>query len=398
MGFWNKSLYLILLIAFFGMMGGALMGPVLPALMDPFGVTESRVGLVLGVYTFFTAVTMPFVGSLIDSFGRKKVAFICLVVNGFAGVGCSIASNFVVLLVFRAVQGVGIAGLMPVAMTLIDDLYQEEEKVRAMGRLSTTTAVGGVLAPLLGGSLAFLNWRYPFYFYGLSIPVAIASISYLPDRNKTNLDDEPEKGLNRASELKSCLMKVDLIAILASAFLIFFLLYTIVTFLPMKLVNQLGYTEMEAGIILAALALTGAIVALNIEKISPKSSFKPLISLGFLLTGSGVILLSISPTIKQIIPSLLIFGAGMGLIQPLLNDVVTDLAPDTAVGTTTSIYNTMKYVGQTAAPLFFGWILISTNLNTVFLVSGLIGITGAIIAAIQTQRKNKKPKNKELTR
>lgn len=154
----------ILVVAFFGMMGGALMGPVLPALITPFGVVEETVGLVLAVYTLATAVTMPFVGPLIDKVGRKEVLVTCLFVNGVFGSLCAFAQSFSILLVFRALQGIGIAGLIPVAMTLINDYY-DKKKVRAMSRLSITTSVGGVLAPLLGGSLAYLNWQYPFYFY-----------------------------------------------------------------------------------------------------------------------------------------------------------------------------------------------------------------------------------------
>ncbi|PTD94919.1 MFS transporter, partial [archaeon SCG-AAA382B04] len=112
----DNKLGFILATAFFGMMGGALMGPVLPALIEPFGVGEGKVGLVLGVYTFATAVTMPFVGVLIDKVGRKQVLVFGLIINGVFGSLCSLSPDFSTLLMFRALQGIGIAGLMPVAM------------------------------------------------------------------------------------------------------------------------------------------------------------------------------------------------------------------------------------------------------------------------------------------
>lgn len=374
----NKLGY-ILAVAFFGMMGGALMGPVLPALIERFGVTEETVGLVLGVYTLTTAVTMPFVGPFIDKIGRKQVLIIFLFINGLFGSLCSLAPNFTVLLIFRALQGIGIAGLMPVAMTLIDDYYHRKGKVRAMDRLSITTSIGGVLAPLLGGALAYLNWQYPFLFYGLTIPLAIVLSFNLPQPSR----DVNEKGLKQYfTEMSYSFKQLDILAVVASAFLLFFLLYTIVTYLPIKLVRELGFTEMQAGLVLAAQAISTAIIAFNIEKIKERSTNQTILGSGFLFSGAAVFLLSKPTSFWLIIPLLGVFGIGMGLVDPVINDLITTLAPEEAVGGVTSIYNTMKYVGQTAAPISLGALLIYYPRPIAFLASGSIGIIGSSVALI----------------
>ncbi|WP_366924605.1 MFS transporter [Metallumcola ferriviriculae] len=70
---WSRTFILILGIALLGMMGGSLLGPVLPALVSPFGIIDEQVGMVLAVYTASTALSMSFVGPLIDKLGRKQV-------------------------------------------------------------------------------------------------------------------------------------------------------------------------------------------------------------------------------------------------------------------------------------------------------------------------------------
>jgi len=62
---------IILIMGGFGVMGGGLLAPALPALTEPFGVGEDALGLVLGIYTFSAALGLPFIGFFIDSEFRK---------------------------------------------------------------------------------------------------------------------------------------------------------------------------------------------------------------------------------------------------------------------------------------------------------------------------------------
>jgi len=155
----KPTLPIICLVAFFGMSGGALLGPVLPAMVEPLHTSREAVGMVLAVYTFSTALSMLLIGSIVDRFGRKNILIPCLIINGIAGTACYFAPNLTVLLALRLVQGIGIAGMMPVAMTMIGELYSGLDRVHAMGRMSMTTAIGSVSAPLIGGGMAVFGWN-----------------------------------------------------------------------------------------------------------------------------------------------------------------------------------------------------------------------------------------------
>lgn len=144
----DLTLAIILAVAMFSMMGGALIGPALPAIDDPFNVSEDTVVYVLAVYLTSTAIMMPFIGFMIDKYGRKTVLIPCLLINGTFGGLCSIAPTFEVLLLFRAIQGIGIAGMAPVSMTLIGDLYHGLSRTKAMGYYSAIMSIGAVTSPI----------------------------------------------------------------------------------------------------------------------------------------------------------------------------------------------------------------------------------------------------------
>lgn len=371
----SPILSLTLAVGLLGMMGGALIAPALPALMGPFRVDEGSVGLVLGFYALTTAMALPFMGFFIDRFGRKQVVIPSLLLNGIAGPLCAIALNFPTLLLLRALQGIGIAGMAPVALTLIGDFYGGLERTKAMGMFSSTLAVGGILAPIIGGTLASLSWKFPFLVYFVSIPLAFAIWIWLPSL---------KKGRSRSlgeylKPFKDALKNVRVSGVLLSNFLAFLLLYTIVTFLPILLVQRYGISEALVGILLSIQGIAVALIALQSDKIVNLISKPGIVCIGFLVSGVCLLALSLElPMILVVLP-LAIFGLGRGLIQPQINTLVTEVAPEDRLGGLVSIYNIMKYIGQMSAPVILGSVIAFTNIQAAFLISGILGIGASLI-------------------
>ncbi|WP_292487973.1 MFS transporter [Methanohalobium sp.] len=382
MGFMDKLvLFIICLVAFFGMAGGALMGPVLPSMVEPLNTSREAVGWVLGVYTFSTALFMVLLGVVTDRIGRKKVLIPCLLINGVAGLAGYFAPNLPILLVFRFIQGIGIAGMMPVVMTMIGELYDGLERVHAMGRMSMTTAVGSVSAPLIGGTLAVLGWNYPFLFYGLTIPLAFIAMLFLPETMNSN----PEQ----RTGFKKMFMSLKDIRVAYTVFLsfaVFFLLYTIVIYVPFILKDNFGFTSQGAGLALGVQGASMVIFASQAKRLASKYPKYTILGIGFTLLGIAVVGMSGVYSIPLVFLLLLVFGVGFGMVQPLLNTLVTQVAPNDAMGSVVSLFNTMKYVGQTAAPAVLGVILLNSNLVVVFIASSLLGFCVAISTYIMRHK------------
>lgn len=366
----RSTLTLILAVALLGMMGGSLVGPVLPAISDHFGIGGGSVGLVITVYAASTAISFPFMGFFTDRYGRKVVLIPALLLNGVAGIFAALAPSFPLLLVGRIIQGVGIAGMAPMALILIGDLYGGKEKSAAMGKLSSIRSGGGMIAPLIGGGLASLNWSFPFMVYTLSIP--LAGLLWLwfpfPDKRESISIGPYLKPLKEAGK------KRGVQAVLAFNFLSFFLLYTVVTFIPQHLASEFGVSEALTGVFLAVQAVATISLAMQSGKLVELFERKFLIGSGFLISGLGFLLLPTISALLWIAFSLFMFGMGRGFYQPQINTLVTDVAPEGRLGGVSSINNIAKYAGQMSAPIALGLIKAYFGFTTVFLISGAIGV------------------------
>lgn len=373
--FLDLTLALILAVAVFGMMGGALIGPALPAIDDPFNVSESTVALVLSVYLLSTSVAMPFIGFLIDKYGRKTVLVPCLLINGVFGGLCSIAPSFEVLLVFRAIQGIGIAGMSPVAMTLIGDLYRGLSRTKAMGYLSAVMSIGGITSPIIGGGLAALAWNYPFYFYLLNLPLALFVWLWLPS------PEVEAKGLKEyLKPFVESFKDLRVVAVLLSGYLTFFLLYAVVTYLPFILTEEpYGFSTFVAGIIIGVQGISIAIISINADKLEKIISSKRLILLGFFLHGLAIIWLPYEYPLASMFIFLFVFGVGRGFVMPQINTLITKLAPEKGIGGLVAVFNTLRFIGMGTSPVVLGIIRDFADLKAVFLFSAALAFIAALI-------------------
>lgn len=129
------------------------------------------------IYLLTTAVTTPIYGKLADLFGRKPVLFfgIGLFLVGSAASG--MANSMLLLILFRAVQGIGAGAVMPTTMTIIGDIFTLEQRARMQGFFSSVWGASAVIGPLLGGLLVdSVGWRWIFY---LNIPVGLLAVAVI---------------------------------------------------------------------------------------------------------------------------------------------------------------------------------------------------------------------------
>ncbi|MFG1951709.1 MDR family MFS transporter [Micromonospora sp. NPDC048830] len=127
------------------------------------------------IYLLTQAVTVPLYGKFADSLGRKPVMFFGIAMFLLGSVLCGFAWSMPVLIVARAMQGVGAGAVQPISMTMVGDLYTVEERARVQGYLASVWAVASVLGPTLGGVFSdYLSWRWIFF---VNVPLgAVAAV------------------------------------------------------------------------------------------------------------------------------------------------------------------------------------------------------------------------------
>lgn len=354
---------------FFAMAGGAILAPVLPQMVGPLSSTPNEVAQLMAVYTISTAIFSLIIGHFVDRVNRKTVLVPCLVINGMMGLFSFFATDLHTLLILRFVQGVGIAGMMSLVMLVIGDVYTGLDRVHSMGRISMAIAIGSVTAPLIGGGLATIGWNYPFLFYVLSLPFALLVLLLLPETK--------EYVSSHGSGLGNAVRELRDFRILYTVFLsfaVFFLLFSIVVFLPFMLEDVFGFAAKEAGLVLSIQGLAIIMVASNIKKLAENLSLMVIIGLGFTLVGISISLISWTGSLPVLFLLLLMFGGGFGLCQTAIDSQIIQISPPNSRGGVLSIHNTMKYVGQSASPVVLGVILLFFDLHVVFLFSGIFGV------------------------
>src|SRR5690625_4292769 len=129
---------------------------------------------VFSAYLLTMATTVLIFGKLSDVFGRKPIYIIGVIVflSGSTLSGFSVTMEM--LIMSRFIQGIGAGALMPIATTIVGDIYSVEERAKIQGYLSSIWGISAVSGPLLGGFFVdVLNWRYVFW---MNIPLGILAV------------------------------------------------------------------------------------------------------------------------------------------------------------------------------------------------------------------------------
>jgi len=127
-----------------------------------------------------STIAAPLFGKLSDIYGRKRLFMISIVIFVAGSALCGLATSMYELAGFRAFQGIGAGGIMPLALAVIGDIIPPRERARYQGYMMAVFASASVLGPVLGGLLSgetdFLGvsgWRWIFY---INVPIAAAAL------------------------------------------------------------------------------------------------------------------------------------------------------------------------------------------------------------------------------
>ena len=157
----------------------ALVATTLPAIRAEFLLDERAASWVLGVFVLFSLVGLPLMAKLSDRYGRLTIymADLLLFTTGLLVVISS--SGFRLLLVGRALQGLGASGIFPVASALIGDTVAPEKRGRMLGILGSVFGLAFIIGPIVGGLLVKFGWQWPF---GSNLVLAVTVMILAPGR------------------------------------------------------------------------------------------------------------------------------------------------------------------------------------------------------------------------
>jgi len=177
----SRILFLLFVGVFMGSLDIGIVGPALPSIQTYFIVNERALSWVFTIYILFFMIGTPLMAKLSDIYGRKSIYILDILLFAVGSLITITSFSFEMLLLGRAVQGIGAGGIFPVANAFIGDIFAPEKRGSALGILSSVWGLSSVLGPVLGGLLLNYSWQLLFI---INLPIAagvlIGSIYILP--------------------------------------------------------------------------------------------------------------------------------------------------------------------------------------------------------------------------
>ena len=369
----------------------------LPAISVDLGASISTLQWVVDGYVLALAGLLLLGGSLGDRFGRKRWMIVGLVVFGGGSVGAALSETATSLIVFRGVQGLGAALVLPATLSILTNVFPRGERARAIGIWTAVGALGIGIGPVLGGWLVDnIGWSAVFWLHIPVLAIALAGMRFVPesrDERALRLDipgailgtsglialvygiiQGPEAGWSSVEIVGSFALAVVLLtafaiverrssapmlplqffkqkdftgAVLTLGMIIFGMLVTFFFLTQFFQIVQ-GRSAFQAGLLIipasVGMMMGAPLSGMLVKKIGPR--YLVLAMAGAMITGL-VLLGGIeidSSTLSIIIP-LGIFGFGAGLGMPALTDTVMAAVPESDAGIGSAVNDVSRELG-----------------------------------------------------
>jgi DHA2 family multidrug resistance protein len=150
---------------------GTIANVALPDIQGSLSATQEQVAWVITSYIVSAAISTPLAGFCAVRFGLRRILVASVIGFTIASMMCGLAQTLPQLVLFRIMQGVCGASLVPLSQSLMMDAYPREEQGKAMAMWGVGTMLGPITGPTLGGWLTDeYSWRWVFY---INLPVGI---------------------------------------------------------------------------------------------------------------------------------------------------------------------------------------------------------------------------------
>jgi EmrB/QacA subfamily drug resistance transporter len=389
---------------------------VLPSLQKSINATGTDLFWILNAYLLMLAALILIGGSLGDQLGRKKIfmAGIFIFISGSAA--CGLAPNVYWLIIFRVMQGIGGALMIPGSLSLISSSINVKERGKAIGTWSAFTTVVTMGGPALGGAFGDAGlWRYIFF---INVPLGIAALFILWHLVKESRDENSDHHLDywgaATIALGLVLLTFGFLRIPAlglrhpqvygSLIIGVLFLGTFIAIenksdramMPLKLFNNLtfsgtnlltlflyaglgagmlfqslnmvqiqGYSQLQSGLTFLPFTVLMITIARFAGSIADKHGPRLLLITGPAVAGTGLLILSL---IKQtagaadywttFFPGIIVLGLGMSFTVAPLTTAVMSSVSDHFSGTASGVNNAVSRIAGVFTNAIFGTLAI----------------------------------------
>lgn len=301
-------------------------------------VGENSIALLITLPTILVMIVSLFVAKLNQFLSKKKLALLGITLVVVGGIIPYFVDDLILILVTRAILGIGVGLVNPIAASLPMDHYPEgKDRDQALGLQSAFSGGSAILFTLVGGYLANLGWKNSFLVYLVPIAMLIVVWITLPDLGTVRV----EKGG------KIILEKTGVIY--TSFIFIYMALFNTLSLNVSYLVANAGKGALESGYVTSAfslLAFLGGLIFAFVAKTFQRFT----LSFGLALSAIGLIIMGITTAIPIMIVGAAICGMGMCTVMPSCIGRISARSSAGAATFAISLFMAGSSIGQAATP------------------------------------------------
>jgi MFS family permease len=331
---------------------------------------NSAIGIVLAVYTIASVTVRPFSGFALDKFGRKMIFISALLLYTAVFVGYVVAFSIAFITLLRFTQGLGWGVATISGSTMAVDIIPANKRGEGIGFYSLSTTIGMSIGPLIGLFLAHY-WNYMIMFWGMLVISLLGALSgyfvkipkHLPTATNLNLN------LQNLFEPKAISSSLNLLIIMMAygGLLSFVALYG----------REVGVQNTSLFFLVFAVGI--AIARITVGQVFDKHGPARILTFCLVLDIIGFIMLALIKTPLGYYSSAVIIGFGNGVVFPIFQTMVNNLAEPSHRGAANSTLYTALDIGMGSGMVAIGFISEHTSLSIAFLFCALLCVAGLIL-------------------
>ena len=372
------TLSLLLMNLFIAFLGIGLVIPVLPTLMNELSINGKVVGYLTAAFALTQLIVSPFAGKAVDRFGRKIMIVLGLFIFGFSEFLFGLGKTVEVLFISRILGGVSAAFIMPAVTAFIADITTLETRPKALGYMSAAISTGFIIGPGIGGFLADIGIRVPFYAAGvLGVVAAILSQILLKEPERLQEPDQ-ELETTGGNSLRKILLPKFLIAFIV-IFVASFGLAAFESFFALFVDHKFAFTPADIAIAITGGAIIGALCqVLLFDRLMKGLGEINLVRISLILSAVLVLAVTVVSSYWMIMLVMFTVFIGFDLIRPAATTYLSRIAGNDQgfVGGMNSFFTSLANV---LGPII-GGIMFDIDINYPFYFGTVVIIVGLVIA------------------
>ncbi|KZE47757.1 multidrug MFS transporter [Brevibacillus parabrevis] len=370
----NWSLGLVLFNLFIAYVGIGLVVPVMPSFAHELNLSGEVVGYLISAFAFAQLLASPITGVWVDTFGRKKMIVFGLFLFAFSELMFGLGNQVWILFLSRVLGGISDAFIMPAVISYIADRTSLEDRARLLGYQAAAISGGFIIGPGLGGFIAELGIRAPFFFAaGFAGIAAVISLFVLEEsltKEQMAKNKAQKVSVSFIGEIKKSFRSIYFVPLLI-VFVLSFGLAAYEMMFSLFVDAKFGFTAKDIAVIITVGSIFGVVAQIAFfEKLVDKFGEKNMIQTT-LVTAALFIFATIfinSYWGIMVVSSIVFFACD--LLRPAVTTLLSKMA-DEDQGFVAGMNSTYTSLGIIVGPAV-GGILFDWNINFPYMFAAVV--------------------------